>query len=202
MLFRSPDMGLLQYTLKEFYTQIDPAADRLEQAYAGAAEPDCLEAYRIQAHAMKSLAATVGIAPLSGVARVLEYAAKDGKIDVITAVTPIFLVEWRSYRRKLQGVLGIGAAQEKKAADYPVIRGLVEMIRLSMEEMDIDQADPLANELLAYEYPEEIGQNVRMLAAAVANLDPEETDRLAAVLAGQMAGTDAAPENGPLPDRT
>ncbi|NBI71452.1 response regulator [Clostridiaceae bacterium] len=197
-----PDMGLLQYTLKEFYTQIDPAADRLEQAYAGAAEPDCLEAYRIQAHAMKSLAATVGIAPLSGVARVLEYAAKDGKIDVITAVTPIFLEEWRSYRRKLQGVLGIGAAQEKKAADYPVIRGLVEMIRLSMEEMDIDQADPLANELLAYEYPEEIGQNVRMLAAAVANLDPEETDRLAAVLAGQMAGTDAVPENGPLPDRT
>ena len=150
----------------------------------------------------RSLAATVGIAPLSGVARVLEYAAKDGKIDVITAVTPIFLEEWRSYRRKLQGVLGIGAAQEKKAADYPVIRGLVEMIRLSMEEMDIDQADPLANELLAYEYPEEIGQNVRMLAAAVANLDPEETDRLAAVLAGQMAGTDAAPENGPLPDRT
>lgn len=182
-----PDMDLLRYTLKEFYAQIDVSADSLEQAYKRIAEADWLEKYRIQVHAMKSLSATVGIAPLSGVARVLEYAAKDGKIETITAVTPLFLEEWRSYRQKLEGVFGIGAADGKKAADYPVMQALLEMVRLSMQEMDIDRADPLMEKLQEYEYPEEIGRNVRLLARAVANLDPEETDRLAAVLAQQMA---------------
>ena len=71
-----PDMELLEYTVKEFYDQIHTAADCLEQAYEQISDTDHLESYRIQVHAMKSLAATIGILPLSGVAGVLESAAK------------------------------------------------------------------------------------------------------------------------------
>ena len=107
-------MELLQYTLKEFYAQIDSAADRLESFYERIAEPEQLTQYRIQVHAMKSLAATVGILPLSGIAKMLEYAARDDKIEVITAITAPFLAEWRSYSQKLHGVFGIGTMKKRK----------------------------------------------------------------------------------------
>lgn len=102
-----PDMELLAYTVKEFYDQLEPAADSLERAYGQIADAAYLERYRIQVHAMKSLSATIGIVTLSGVARVLESAAKDDKIHIITAMTDIFLEKWRSYRYRLQGSLKI-----------------------------------------------------------------------------------------------
>lgn len=182
-----PDRELLAYTVKAFYDQIDPAAESLERAYEQITDAAYLEQYRIQVHAMKSLAATIGIVTLSGVARVLESAAKDGKIDIVIAMTGIFLEEWRSYRLRLQGIFGIGAEEKKEITDYSVIRALVEMVRISMQEMDIDRADALMKQIREYAYPEGIEQNVLKLAEAVTNLDPEETDRLAGLLSGQMA---------------
>ena len=183
-----PDRELLAFTLQEFYDQIDQAADALEQAYERLSEKDSLERYRIQVHAMKSLAATVGIVTLSGMARVLESAAKDGKIDMITAMTDVFLEEWRSFRLKLQGVFGIGAEEKREITDYSVLRALIEMVRISMQEMDVDRADELMKQLREYTYLEKIGQNIKKLAEAVTNLDPEETDRIAVSLSEQLAG--------------
>lgn len=181
-----PDLELLQFTLKAFYDQIDTAADCLEQAYAKISDAAYLEQYRIQVHAMKGLAATVGILTLSGVARVLESAAKDGKIDVILSMTTIFLEEWRSYRLKLQGIWGIGTRDGKEVTDYSVIQALVEMVRSSMQEMEIDQADEWMKQLREYDYPAEIEQNIQKLAESVTNLDLEEADRFANLLIGQM----------------
>ena len=70
--------------------------------------------------------------------------------------------------------------------DYSVIQALVEMVRVSMEQMDIDQADQLMSQLQSYEYPEDMGQNIQKLAEAVTNLNPDEADRLADLLIGQM----------------
>lgn len=185
-LLHLPDMELLAYTVKEFYAQIDFAADKLEQAYTNITEPEQLEQYRIQVHAMKSLAATIGIMPLSGLAKILEYAAKDGKIDVLMSLTTVFLEEWRSYHKKLEGVFGIEAITKKEVTDYSVILALVEMLRISMQDMDIDQADKLINQLKEYTYPDEIKQNMKKLAEAVNNLDADETDYLADLLSRQM----------------
>lgn len=177
-----PDEELLAYTVKEFYAQIDSAADKLEQSYLHIGEEGGLDQYRIQVHAMKSLAANVGIMSLSGLAKILEYAARDGKIETVMSVTMPFLEEWRSYREKLQGVFGIGSGERKEVTDYSVIQALVEMVRISVQEMDIDQADQLMGQLQAYEYSGETGQNIKKLAEAVTNLDIEEADRLADLL--------------------
>ncbi len=179
-------MELLAYAVKEFYGQIASAADKLEQAYGQITQQEQLENYRIQVHAMKSLAATVGLMPLSGVAKLLENAAKNGRIEVLMSMTAAFLEEWRSYREKLQGVFGIEAANGKEAADPSVLRALVEMVRLSMMEMDIDQADQAVNQLQGYECSDKMDQNIRKLAEAVTNLDAEETERLADLLIEQM----------------
>ncbi len=182
-----PDMELLAYTVREFYGQIDHSADRLEAFYSHIAEPGQTEQYRIQVHAMKSLAATVGILPLSGVAKLLEYAAKDGNIEVIVSVTPVFLREWRSYRGKLQGVFGIEEAAKKEAADSAVILALVEMVRFSVQEMDIDEADRIMAQLQGYAYPDRIGGSIQKLAEAVTSLDVEAVEACAAALAEQLA---------------
>lgn len=181
-----PDMELLKYTVREFYTQIEPAAKRLEEAYEGLEEPEQLEQYRIQVHAMKSLAATIGIVPLAGLAKVLEYAAKGGRIDRIHSMTGAFLEEWRSYHQKLQGVFGIEEKAKEAVTDYSVMQALVEMVRVSMEEMDVDQADRLMDQLQSYEYPEEISRNIQKLAEAVTNLNLEEANPLAELLIEQM----------------
>ncbi len=201
-----PDKELLEYTVKEFYAQIESAADHLEQSFEqivnyyqrvsslpeetelfGQDEDTTtaaqyMDSYRIQVHAMKSLAATVGILPLFGVAKILEYAAKDGNTDVMIAMTPAFLTEWRSYQDKLQGVFGIEADGRKEVTDPSVILALVEMLRLSMQEMDIDRADELMTQLRSYKYPQETEQNIRKLADAVTNLDAEEANRIADIL--------------------
>ncbi len=182
-----PDMELLAYTVREFYGQIDHSADRLEAFYSHIAEPGQTEQYRIQVHAMKSLAATVGILPLSGVAKLLEYAAKDGNIEVVVSVTPVFLREWRSYRGKLQGVFGIEETAKKEAADSAVILALVEMVRFSVQEMDIDEADRIMAQLQGYVYPDRIGGGIQKLAEAVTSLDMEAVEACAAALAEQLA---------------
>lgn len=182
-----PDKELLEYTVKEFYAQIDSAADKLEQLFGQLEEPNQVELYRIQVHAMKSLAATVGIIPLAGVAKILEYAARDGKIETILSMTEVFLEEWRSYRQKLWGIFGIETEIKKEVTDGSVIQALVEMVRLSMQEMDIDNADQVMSQLREYEYSEEINQNIQKLAEAVTNLDTEETERIADLLMEQIA---------------
>ena len=136
---------------------------------------------------MKGLAATVGMVTLSRMAKVLESAAKDGKIDTIASMTDIFLEEWRSYRQKLQGVFGIGTEERKEMSDPSVIQALLEMVRISMQDMDIDRADELMGQLREYAYPDELEKNIRKLGEAVTNLDPEETDRLAGLISGQIA---------------
>ena len=181
-----PDMELLGYTVKEFYSQIGPAADKLEQAYLQITEPGQQDQYRIQVHAMKSLAATIGILPLAGTAKILEYAARDGKTDIIMSVTPVFLDEWRSYQQKLQGVFGIDDADGMEVTDYSVIQALLEMLRISMQEMETSQADQCMAELQSYTYPDEISSNIIKLAEAVTNLDPEETDNITGIITRQI----------------
>lgn len=181
-----PDRQLLKYTLNEFYAQIDSAADCLEQSYKQITEGWQMEQYRIQVHAMKSLAATVGIPTLSGVARLLESASRDGNKEIIASVTPAFLAEWRSYRQKLKGVFGIGNMARLEINDVSILLALLEMIRFSMQELDIDKADQLMEQLQTYEYPEEIEQNIKKLAESVKNLDTAETDACTEILMGQL----------------
>ena len=127
-----------------------------------------------------------GIIPLSGTAKILEYAARDGRIDVIASMTSPFLEEWRSYRQKLRGVFGIAMETKKDITDASVIQALLEMVRIHMQEMDIDQADGRIQQLQAYAYPAEMEQPMQELAQSVTNLDLDETERLSDLLIAQM----------------
>ena len=58
--------------------------------------------------------------------------------------------------------------------DYSVDLAHLEMLRLAMEDMDIDGSDEAMEQLRQYQYPLEIQAMIDELSAAVTNLDSEQ----------------------------
>lgn len=179
------DTELLLETVIDFYRAIDSEADYLEQRYHELDEgEEVLRLYRVKVHAMKSSAALIGAMSLSGVARLLEYAARDGRLEVVRTVTPVFLEEWRGYKEKLN--VCMPKEEKHQIEDISVIVELLERLRCAMEDMDIDVSDETMEELRKYEFPKEISRELEELGVAVVNLDSDKAVSLAEELLIQI----------------
>lgn len=169
-LFHLKDVQLLKDTVVDFYRTIDSEADYLERCFHEITlDSEALNQYRIKVHAMKSSAALIGAAALSGVAKLLEYAARDGRLEVIENVTPIFLSDWRSYKEKLEPC--VPKEEKQDITDLSVIISLLEQLNWAMEDMDIDASDAIMEELRQYSFSENVQGLVDELSTAVVNLD-------------------------------
>ena len=206
-----PDMELLEETVKEFHQVIGLQADKLDRMwkdiskglskdeYGGkSAEKDAdnvttsddnvsavnemLASYRIQVHGMKSAAATIGIVPLAGMAKILEYAARDGDVSTIEHLHDVFLEEWKTYEDKLSGVFGIGEEQhdneDKVAADSDMLSAMMEMLKNALEEFDVDAADGIMEKIKSYSYTSEVEALIPSLSAAVSDLDQDTAEEI------------------------
>lgn len=146
------------------------------------------QAYRIQVHAMKSSAATIGIVPLAGMAKMLEHAARDMDMGTISRMHEIFLKEWKAYGERFERIFGIGeqAEGDKEKADTYMLKAMVAMLKNAMEDFDVDAADEIMEQMKSYSHPPEIEALLPELAAAVTNLDPDEAgdimDRMEALM--------------------
>ena len=173
-----PSVDLLRESLGEFYTLIPVQSKKLQAMYeALLKEPteEAWENYRILVHAMKGLAATVGIIPLAGPAKILEFAAKDGNIDIIKNLHPVFLREWNSYSQKLVGVFDIGTAQEapRQPGNLKILQKLSDIIIGALKHMDIDRADKAVAKLQEFTFGEAVDADITTLVGAVTDLDEE-----------------------------
>lgn len=109
----------------------------------------------------------------------MEFAARDGKIEKIRALHEIFLEEWRGVKEEMRGVWGLGEETDDSSAeefDQNEVNGLLEVLRTSMEEFDVDRADAVVEQLKRYSYPENMKDKMSRLYAAVADLDAEAAD--------------------------
>lgn len=200
-----PDQELLESTVKEFYEVLALQADKLERMWSeiqaarknivpeNTLLEEALAAYRIQVHGMKSAAATVGIVPLAGMAKMLEFAARDGDIDTLTAMHGIFAAEWRSYGDKMQVLFetekNIDSTEEsgsKESADADMIRAMMQMLCQALEDFDVDAADAVVEKMKSYRYPEEIEALLPSLTAAVKDLDQEEAESIMERMEGSL----------------
>ena len=176
------DVSLLMDTVGQFYDTIKSEAAQLEEYMEMIGDSDggkeALNQFRIKVHSMKNSAAMIGAVPLSGVAKMLEYAARDEKVDVIENVAPVFLQDWRKMSEILQPVVGRENPDEEKAdADHGLIKELLHMLQTAMESMDVDTADNIMEELKRFTYPGNIETEVmEKLSLAVTNLDEEQTN--------------------------
>lgn len=171
-LLHLKDVQLLQDTVIDFYRALNSEADELEEYYNQiSVDENALNRYRIKVHGMKSSAALIGATALSGVAKLLEYAARDGSLELIECVTPVFLADWRSYKEKLEPCMPVEEKQE--ITDWTMVIDLLEQLNWAMEDMDIDASDEVMEKLRQYTFPECIQEYVDALSTAVVNLDSE-----------------------------
>ena len=185
-----PEKKLLKVLLEDFYKGIDSCVDELRKYYwelfdesneggdgkesgerSGGNTP--LEIFRIKVHGMKSSAFMVGFVGLAGLAQVLEYAARDGKMQLIKDLTPAFLDEWWSYKEKLFEYVDDHDKEKRKIEDPKVILTYLELLKEGMVDMDIDVMDSAMNELKQYAYEECVQKNMDQLEIAVTYLDEE-----------------------------
>ena len=175
-----PEMNVLAESVREFVTLIPTQAGKLAKAYEQIPAAEGFEAYRIQVHGMKSSAATVGIVPLAGMAKLLESAAKDCDEEAVHRMHELFLREWNAYTDKLDGVFGIGedAGAKKPAADMAQVGAMIDEIIAAMEDFDVDTADSLVGELSEYAYDEMVQPLIQEIRAAVTDLDEDRVREL------------------------
>ena len=187
-----PDRELLMNTVEDFYKAIDVEADLLERFYVESKQnPEMLDQYRIKVHSMKSSANLIGATMLGGMAKLLENAARNADINVIDALNEIFLKEWRSYKEKLKECVDAGHSDEEQiekveVEDYTIILAYLEMLRIAMEEMDIDAMDQTMESLEKYHYPPEIQTSIEHLDVLVTNMDSEQANILIEQLVNQV----------------
>lgn len=187
-----PDMELIKSTLGEFYDVLTLQADKLDAmrteinkaltADASDTPEDALSSYRIQVHGMKSAAATIGIVPLAGMAKVLEFAARDKDTDTISSVHDVFIAEWRGYGDKLKGVFGIGEDdsdnKDRESADSGMLLAMMDMLTQALEDFDVDAADDIIDKIRSYSYAPDIDERIPALTAAVKDLDQDTAEKI------------------------
>lgn len=183
------DEEILKDMIHQFYVSIESEAARLEGFLS---EMD-VSSFRIQVHSMKNSAAMVGAVSLAGVARMLEYAARDEKTEWIKNMTPAFIQEWRRMTDILAPAVQRGEPEEEKEEpDYQLIRELLPLLKSAMEEMDVDTADAVIGQLNHFTYPEEgVKKVVEALSLAVTELDEEQTMAWAEELEQQLKRMEA-----------
>ena len=160
-------------TVKEFRKVMISHANKLESFYNELPDEEAMISYRIQVHAMKSSAATIGITPLSGMAKILEDAANDKNEDRIRKLHSTFIEEWVNFKDKLSCFADEKSEDELKAYNKEETSILLKEIKDAMAEFDIDRADAACNALMEYKFPDELKNKIEELCVAVANVDDD-----------------------------
>lgn len=167
-------------TLYQFAVSMEYEAKKLEEQYEKLCSlpeerEDAFRSYRVQVHAMKGAAAMVGAMSLSGVARMLEMAAKEENGKRVQDVTPHFIEEWREMKRRLLPLFVERESEEKCILQSETMRTLLDLMKRAVEQMDIDRADEMIQRLKEVSLPsEEMRQALEALCAAVTDLEQKD----------------------------
>lgn len=185
-LLHMNEIELLKDTVHDFYLMASGESQSLDELWQQLSASDlekeegqeACRQYRVKVHAMKSSAALIGALSLSGIAKCLEYAAKDGKIDIINRLHPVFIEEWNKTEGKL-GEIFFEEPEGKLEPDYPMIQEYLHLLISAMKEMDIDMADEISRQLKQYSFPEEIQQVVDILCTSIESINAEQVTEYA-----------------------
>lgn len=167
-------------TLYQFAVSMEYEAEKLEEQYEKLCSlpeerEDAFRSYRVQVHAMKGAAAMVGAMSLSGVARMLEMAAKEENGKRVQDVTPHFIEEWREMKRRLLPLFVECESEEKCILQSETMRTLLDFMKCAVEQMNIDRADEMMQRLQEVSLPsEEMRQALEALCAAVTDLEQKD----------------------------
>ena len=164
---------LLMDTLKDFYNMLNTLPNKLDDLFDNISNEEGLKNYRIEVHALKSVAATVGAILLSKLARIIESAATNNEEDKVMILHSILIEEIEKHRERL-GDIFEETTIESKELDVNTINMYLQMMKASLTNKEYNVTDYLFGEISVYEYPEEVRKDIEKLKNYIANLMWEE----------------------------
>lgn len=161
---------MLWESVEDFYNGCESAVAELDLLYQDISGPKGIDAYRIKVHALKSNLALIGAMQESALARILEYAARDGKEERLRHLHGVLMEEVEACRQNLSVHM---QPLEKKPnmTDRAWILGMLSMLCADAENLDYDGIDQIMQMLEGYAYEETLQVRIDQLAASVRNLD-------------------------------
>ena len=170
--------------VKDFYRGMEAARKKLMDDLKSIKTDNGLVSYRINAHALKGSLLTVGAVQLSGLAKMLEFAARDRDIETIENLHPLFIREWIGLRKAIQEALDTKDPERRITIDNDKLKALLMIIETSIDAMDPEQADTALEELGASDV---LPKNLySALSDAVASLDESKTNKVIAQIRKEM----------------
>lgn len=159
--------------LVDFHSYLSNIGDKLNNMITNISDSEVLGLYRIEVHALKSAAATVGALLLSKVARLSEMAAIAGDCERLRILHPILMEEIVKHRERLHSVM---PQQEvgKQIDNIVEIKEYLNTLTSSLQNDDFASADFLCGELQKYKYSDNIQLLMDELANKVMNLESED----------------------------
>ena len=161
---------LLKQSLENFKDMLKYIPQKLSVFLNEIEKEDCLKNYRIEVHALKSTAATVGALLLSKVARLLEIAAAQGETAKIEVLHPILLEEIEKHKERM---LVLFPEEKQKVESKELIESYLEMLGAGLLQEDYDTADFLMEEIKKYQYPKELQKRMDELAGQILNMETD-----------------------------
>ena len=180
-LMHLPGKELLLETVRDFCKTVDAEAVILQKFFEERNNPELLAQYRIKVHAMKSSANLIGATVLGGMAKLLENAARDGDVKRIEALHDIFLMEWRASKERLLAYIPEeqdSRTNQVELEDVSELLAYLEMLRVAMAELDMDEMDRIMEILEGISFPDELKTDMDLLAVHVTNLDSVSGEEL------------------------
>lgn len=164
---------LLKHTLVDFYESMERVEDKLESSYANIGSEAGMHSYRIEVHALKSTAATVGALLLSKTARLLELAAIRKDAERISVLHPVLMEELQVHKERIATILP-KEEEKEPISEIREILPYLEMLKVNLENENYDAADYLCERIKTYRYSDEIKVLVRKMSEHIMYLEAEE----------------------------
>lgn len=176
-LLHFPNAQMLWESVEDFYKECESAMQEMNLLYEDIDTVQGLDKYRIHVHALKSNLALIGAMQASALAKILEYAARDGLRDRVRQFHGVCMDEVEQCYRNLMPHFHQDTKKEKMT-DASWIQGILAMLRNSAEELHYDGVDQMMQMLDGYVYEDDLQGQMEQLYSAVRNLDLEKVVKL------------------------
>ncbi len=168
------DSELLMSTLRDYYKRLPVEAEKIGELGEKVYTKDGLSAYRIRVHSLKSTSAMVGVMSVSEIAKLLEFAARDGEIDKILKLNPFLVDEMKKTEERIAPFisdLSVGNDDRETLGDMEQLCMLLISLREKIELMDFDGADKTMSRILEFSYSGELKELMEELESDISVLD-------------------------------
>ena len=104
----------------------------------------------------------------------LEKAARNGDVDIIKVLHPVFAQRWLSYYEPLGEVVSVDDNLKIAAEHMDEISEIFAQIRYGAENMDVDVLDEMSKMLDEYRFESPLAEKIEVIKMHILNFEVEK----------------------------